>query len=305
MAAPAVSRTASATNDGTITTHGFHSKGMLVRSAGGVGGDGASGAGLIDGEGGNGGVPTVGGNATGTNNGIIDTFGDFASGMVVQSVGGGGGDGGGLSGVRWRWLGSVRQQWRRSDGTNTGTINTRGVGAIGMLVESIGGGGGDGGGAIGSIALGGDAGGGGNGGTATGHLGGTIHTGFDGSGDGAHGIIIQSVGGGGGNGGFAISGGPVVAVGVGGNGGTGGNGGVVDVQQAAAGPTVETQGTSAIGILAQSVGGGGGNGGGSYSVSAGVSVSIGGRVLPAAMAPRLPTMSVMQCNDPRDRFSRA
>ncbi|MEP9386446.1 autotransporter outer membrane beta-barrel domain-containing protein [Mesorhizobium sp. KR9-304] len=271
--------TASATNAGTIVTHGVHSKGMLVRSAGGVGGDGASGAGLIDGEGGNGGVPTVGGNATGTNSGTIDTFGDFANGMVVQSIGGGGGDGGGAFGVfGGGGSGAAGNNGAAATGTNTGTISTRGTGAIGMLVESIGGGGGDGGGAIGSRALGGDGGGGGNGATATGHLGGTIRTGFDDNGgDGAHGIVIQSIGGGGGNGGFAISGGPVVAVGVGGNGATGGNGGTVDVQQAASGPIVETKGTSAIGILAQSVGGGGGNGGGSYSVSAGVSVSIGGK----------------------------
>ncbi|WP_281405355.1 autotransporter outer membrane beta-barrel domain-containing protein [Mesorhizobium sp. B2-3-12] len=272
---------ASATNDGDVTTIGNFSTGMLVRSAGASGGSGGSAGGIIPGiiaSGGNGGPATIGGTATGTNNGKIETSGDHASGMVVQSVGGGGGDGGGAFGLfGGGGAGKGGNNGGTVTGTNTGTIITRGVGSIGMLVESVGGGGGDGGGAIGSIALGGSGGGGGKGGDVFADIGGSITTGADGSGDGAHGIVIQSVGGGGGNGGFAIGVGPVAAVGVGGSGGAASNGGNVNVQQAAAGPTVETSGTSAIGILTQSVGGGGGNGGGAYTVSGAVSVSVGGK----------------------------
>ncbi|RUZ58826.1 autotransporter outer membrane beta-barrel domain-containing protein, partial [Mesorhizobium sp. M7A.F.Ca.US.003.02.2.1] len=77
----------------------------------------------------------------------------------------------------------------------------------------------------------------------------------------AHGILIQSVGGGGGNGGDAIGVAPAISVAIGGGGGTGGKGGVVNVNQAGNGVTVETNGRSASGIIAQSVGGGGGIGG--------------------------------------------
>ncbi|WP_292856757.1 autotransporter outer membrane beta-barrel domain-containing protein [Mesorhizobium sp.] len=272
---------AEATNDGNVTTIGNFSTGMLIRSAGAAGGSGGSAGGIIPGiiaSGGNGGPATIGGSATGTNNGRIETSGDHASGMVVQSVGGGGGDGGGAFGLfGGGGAGKDGNNGGTVTGTNTGTIITNGVGSIGMLVESVGGGGGDGGGAIGSIALGGSGGGGGKGGDVFGNIGGSITTGADGSGNGAHGIVIQSVGGGGGNGGFAIGVGPVAAVGVGGSGGAASNGGNVNVQQAAAGPTVETSGTSAIGILTQSVGGGGGNGGGAYTVSGAVSVSVGGK----------------------------
>ncbi|WP_281405606.1 autotransporter outer membrane beta-barrel domain-containing protein [Mesorhizobium sp. B2-4-3] len=107
-------------------------------------------------------------------------------------------------------------------------------------------------------------------------MGGIIITGNDGSGDGAHGVLAQSVGGGGGNGGFALSAGLIASVAIGGGGGTGGNGGIVNVNQAGAGATVSTHGSSAIGILAQSVGGGGGNGGGSLAIGGIVSVSVGG-----------------------------
>ena len=85
-------------------------------------------------------------------------------------------------------------------------------------------------------------------------------------------IFAQSVGGGGGNGGSTMGGhgltAPTVAVALGGTGGTGGVGGEVDVTSSA---TVETEGDSSTGILAQSVGGGGGTGG--YSITGGAKVS--------------------------------
>ena len=144
-----------------------------------------------------------------------------------------------------------------------------------MLVESVGGGGGDGGGAAGVFSLGGDGAGGGDGGIARGFLSGTIRTGVDGSGDGAIGVLIQSVGGGGGNGGFAGGIALPVSVAIGGKGAEGGNGGDVFVRNAdVPGLVVSTGGVSATGILAQSVGGGGGDGGGAFSAGL-VSVSVG------------------------------
>ncbi len=268
---------AEATNAGDISTQGAFSKGMLVRAAGGVAGDGAGGYGILSGQGGNGGQPTIGGSATGSNSGHITTTGNYASGMVVQSVGGGGGDGGNSFGV-WGGggAGTNGNDGATATGTNTGDIKTSGVGAIGMLVESIGGGGGDGGGAVGVVSVGGTAGGGGKGGTVNANVGGTISTGVNQRADGAHGVLAQSIGGGGGNGGFALSAGANIAVAVGGGGGTGGNGGAVNVNQAGNGAVVSTNGNSAIGILAQSVGGGGGNGGGSFAAGTIASVAIGG-----------------------------
>ncbi len=265
-------------NGGTVNTIGAFAYGILARAAGGVAGNGESGTGIIVGSGGNGGPATVGGTAIGNNSGTVTTGGDYASGMVVQSVGGGGGSGGAGFGLfGGGGSGAAGNDGRDATGTNTGTITTHGVKAIGMLVESVGGGGGDGGGAAGIISLGGDGAGGGIGGTARGNLAGTIETGADGSGDGATGILIQSVGGGGGNGGFAGSALSPVNISIGGNGGGGGTGGKVIVRDVnGSGPVVRTNGFSATGILAQSVGGGGGNGGGAVGAGT-VSIVVGGK----------------------------
>ncbi|WP_378942151.1 autotransporter outer membrane beta-barrel domain-containing protein [Mesorhizobium sp. ANAO-SY3R2] len=272
--------TAIAINAGNIDTHNDLAKGILVRSAGGSGGDGKDGEGIFGGTGGNGGLPTIGGTAEGSNSGNIVTHGNYASGMVIQSVGGGGGDGGGAFGFfGGGGAGADGNNGGNATGTNTGTITTHGVGAIGMLVESVGGGGGDGGGAVGIVSIGGSGAGGGNGGLATAHLGGSIVTGANGGGDGAHGVLVQSVGGGGGNGGYALAAGNIAAVAIGGSGGTGGDGNLVTVDQAGSEVRVSTSGRSAIGILAQSVGGGGGNGGGAFAVGGATSiasVAVGG-----------------------------
>jgi hypothetical protein len=271
--------TAFGENRGFIETQDDFAKGILVRSAGGVAGDGASGGGLIAGGGGNGGLPTVGGNATGVNSGIIITNGNFSHGMLVQSIGGGGGDGGGAFGIfGGGGAGVAGNDGGTASGRNDGSISTRGQGAIGMLVESIGGGGGDGGGSVGAIALGGAGDGGGDGGAANGYLGGTILTGIDGNGDGAYGVLIQSVGGGGGNGGYAVSV-PVLpaSVAVGGTAGSGSIGGTVTVRQSNTPARVETNGMGAIGIVAQSVGGGGGSGGSATAINPVAAIGIGGR----------------------------
>jgi hypothetical protein len=80
--------------------------------------------------------------------------------------------------------------------------------------------------------------------------GGSIWTG----GDNSHGILAQSIGGGGGNGGFSVAGSAItspVKVSIGGNGGPGGSGGQVHV---ASGSDIETEGSDAHGIAAQSIG---------------------------------------------------
>ncbi len=271
---------ASGSNAGSVTTSGDFSYGMLVRSAGGRGGDGNTSTSIFAGTGSNGGAATRGGAATGANSGSIITHGASASGMVVQSIGGAGGDGGGGFSLAFAGGGSATDG---NDGgnvtaTNTGTITTQGANAVGMLIESIGGGGGNGGGA-GSlfVSTGGRGDGGGDGGTVTANIGGEIRTGVDADGgDGAIGVLAQSIGGGGGNGGYAVAVGGPASVAVGGSGATGGAGRNVTANQAGSGVVVSTKGSSATGMLIQSVGGGGGNGGGAIAGGAIASVAIGG-----------------------------
>ncbi|MFA6154125.1 autotransporter outer membrane beta-barrel domain-containing protein [Mesorhizobium sp.] len=273
--------TATGSNAGSVTTSGSFSYGMLVRSSGGKGGDGNSTSTLFAGSGSNGGTATQGGSASGDNSGSITTNGDSASGLVVQSIGGAGGDGGGAFGLFYAGGGSGENgnNGGQVTATNTGKITTSGSNAIGMLVESIGGGGGNGGGA-GSVfvSTGGRGDGGGNAENVIVGVGGEIRTGGDNNGgDGSIGVLAQSVGGGGGNGGYAVAvGSSVAAVAVGGGGGTAGNGLSVTANQAGAGVIVSTNGRSAIGMLVQSVGGGGGNGGGAIAAGGIASVAVGG-----------------------------
>ncbi|MGH6760895.1 MAG: hypothetical protein ACRECW_04805 [Phyllobacterium sp.] len=179
---------------------------------------------------------TVGNNATTKSN--ITTYGDHASGALVQSIGGGGGNAG---------IGSA----------NANSIGTKSTKSISITTGSDGGTGGDGGAA-----------------TATINADGVIQT----SGVGSNGLLVQSIGGGGGvasGGSFDASGllswakeaskvqvTPTISltptVNVGRTGGSGGNGGTVIVNHAG---SITTTSASAAGIIAQSVGGGGGVGG--------------------------------------------
>ena len=102
---------------------------------------------------------------------------------------------------------------------------------------------------------------GGSGGAVTAAVEGIIFT----VGNGANGVLAQSVGGGGGNGAINIAGtisgagvgNGAVTVGLGGDGDLGGTGGAVTLDLE--GP-VTTYGDRARGAVAQSIGGGGGNG---------------------------------------------
>ena len=169
--------------------------------------------------------------------GDIHTIGMFADGILAQSIGGGGGNGGlAVSGV----FGLGGEE------TNV-NIN---------------------------VAVGGSGGAGSTGGDV--HVlndGDGILT----EGDNAAGILVQSIGGGGGNGGDAVSAAMgitkvaadeahtlQVEVSIGGSGGSGNHGGAVEVDNRGG---IVTLGASSYGIFAQSVGGGGGIGGRANSLN--------------------------------------
>lgn len=278
-----------------VTTSGFAAAGIVAQAIGGSGGNGAAAGGAFSQKAGNGAAGGSGnlvqvwlGDPAGT--GLVQTTGDDSTGVVGQSIGGGGGYGGSVSGGAL--IGSVTIGGKGETGGNGGVVDvenghleggifpsdeggvviaTTGVRSAALVAQSIGGGGGLGGSAqnavIGPIALdytvGGTGGTGGNAGVA-----GTLQvTGFNlgllsTTGDHSAGMVAQAVGGGGGNGGSATSlTGSAIAnvnVTVGGNGGSGGSAGDVVATNAA---QILTGGADSWGVLAQSVGGGGGNGG--------------------------------------------
>jgi hypothetical protein len=306
----------SVTSNGKITTRADSSIGILAQSVGGGGGAGGFSIGVGGSMKGDAAADSVGGKGAAAGNGDevrvavnadIDTYGSLSHGVLAQSVGGGGGFGGFSLGVGASLQADSAVKSVGGEGSAGGfgsyveviigsmnalgvpTIHTRGNGAIGVLAQSVGGGGGTGGFAGGlSIAVDGGAEnevGGGNGGVAS--NGGAVRVDNYGTiitdGVNAAGILAQSVGGSGGNGGFSIAGaydtgGDGAKDSVGGNAGTGGDGGKVDVLNAG---TITTNGRFSHGIIAQSIGGGGGNGGFSIAGtvsggSSGLTGSVGG-----------------------------
>jgi len=226
--------------------------------------------------------------------GIINTYGYKSSGIVSQSIGGGGGNGGyavsvnvGNAFAAAFALGGKGGGGNSAGNTSlyfgdaTSSITTRGDEANGIFAQSLGGGGGTGGFAVAatgsfgfsaSISLGGSGGTGGSAGTVTvgsaaNPLLGSITTG----GRRAYGIFAESVGGGGGSGGLSISGSAGVtgvSFAMGGSGAGGGHGSTVNVTS---GSAIETSGPDAHGLFAQSVGGGGGSGG--FAIGAGIATT--------------------------------
>ncbi|PLR22948.1 hypothetical protein SGCZBJ_16465 [Caulobacter zeae] len=316
---------------GTTATRGSHSDAIIAQSVGGGGGSGgfsvaggialsANGAGTVSvavgGSGGKGGDADI--VTLRVNDGVADPLGDLiaavtlgegARAIVAQSVGGGGGSGGfsiaggfsaaksgaGNIGVGVGGGGEKGGDGKAVTGMITGDVGTKGADASGVLVQSVGGGGGSGGfnvtggisaskSAAGNIlvGVGGFGGTGGGAGKVDGGVTGDIVT----EGDRAFGVSYQSLGGGGGAGAFNITGGVSLAasgggtgtlgVGVGGFGGDGGKAGEVD---AFLNGDVWTKGDDAHGVLLQSVGGGGGSGGfnitGLVSASQGANGAIG------------------------------
>jgi hypothetical protein len=302
-------------NFGSISTLGDNSYGVLAQSVSGSGGVGGSSQSfVVPSLGGDGAFATNGGDVEFDHNGTITTAGQGSHGAVIQTIGGGGGDGGsatgivsiGGSGTGGGAGGSITSELFQSNITTTGTQ------AIGYLGQSIGGGGGNGGDAVAvspgfAVSLGGTAGAGGNGGNIDLLSSGNISTGGGvvvvpdqdnpgetltlASGSRSSGIVLQSVGGGGGNGGSAYSlsvgAGLSVAAALGGSGGNGGHGGDVTLTTEGGSirtgqydlsklTTANTLPTDAIGILAQSIGGGGGNGGGSFAEALAIAIPIPG-----------------------------
>ena len=204
----------------------------------------------------------------------IITSGASACGIFANNRGGNGGRGQNVVG----WLGVAFGGNGGGGGaggpvtvTSDGSIRTDGEDAFGIFAESRGGIGGDGGWA-GTLAYGdgGDGGRGGTGGAVTILSDSSIRT----IGKSADGIVGQSLGGAGGDGGWGGA-----TVGSGGGALGSGPGGAVVVTSAG---DIETYGTDADGIFAQSVGGfggGGGTGGGAVAWgSSGNSVGNGGAV---------------------------
>ena len=254
-------------SSGTINTFGDFSHGIFAQSVGGSGGSAGTGGNLLvtllgsADNGGNGGAVDV------INNGQIVTAGRFSRGMFAQSIGGGGGSGGGGGGlISIGGAGSGGGSAGRVQAFNnaSGVISTFGQGSDGIFVQSVGGSAGAASGSGGLVAIGGSGGRAGNGGEVVARNFGSIIT----RGEGARGIVAQSVGGGGGDGGNT---GGLIAIG--GRGGAGGNGGIVRVTQ---GGSITTEGDDAAAVFTQSVGGGGGNGGSGSAGGPFVSVAIGG-----------------------------
>jgi hypothetical protein len=246
---------------GRIITTGDNAIGIYVQSIGGGGGNAGSSYGVV----GDAGSAAFGGNAhnaTAINNAYVATSGAAAHGVMAQSVGGTGGNGGDVANLTGIGGGaSGGGDGATAIATNSGTIITPGLGSVGLYAQSVGGGGGDGGSGGGITSVGGDGGAGGNGktATATNAAGGDIYT----TGSLSYGMLAQSIGGGGGNGGSSDG-----VSSIGGGGTSGGMGGHATANNSG---SIETEGTSATAMIVQSIGGGGGAGG-----QAGGVVAIGG-----------------------------
>lgn len=281
-------------NQGTISTSGDGSVGLLAQSIGGGGGHAANSSGLFVALGGQGGSGGSGGAVSAAfQSGSFATTGDFASGAVLQSIGGGGGNGGfgkavgifvGVSiGGTGGSGGAGSAVTVESANGVTYSATTTGNQSHGLMLQSIGGGGGMGGhaysasgGAVfaGAVSIGGNGAVGGDGGAVSVCAGSTSSPSCANSswkirtaGNDAFGLLMQSIGGGGGYGGgavaeaYSVSGGDVpaisVSIGVGGSGAIGANGGSVS---ASGDFTINTVGTGSHAVFAQSIGGGGGVG---------------------------------------------
>ncbi|WP_436158520.1 hypothetical protein [Mesorhizobium sp. LjRoot246] len=313
--------------DAPITTHGGDATGVLAQSIGGGGGLAGSagadasadspvdtvgnarqaGSNLAAAKSGDtpiqatytqtiGGVGGTGGNGstvTANLNAAITTAGDWANGVVAQSIGGGGGKGGSAAATGTGGIPAITVNADVAIGGNGGSggagdqvsinlgegssIGTAGFGATGLIGQSIGGGGGIG--ADGSdaaagtlsvgLAFGGKGGQGGSGGPVTlAYVDSTIVT----TGAAADGVELQSIAGGGGIAGAGSSlffssadkwlqpG--ALALAAGGGSASSGYGGTVTFapQQGVDTPllSILTTGNDAFGILAQSISGGGG-----------------------------------------------
>ena len=259
----------------TISTQGANAFGIIAQSRGEDGGAGGTShstkaVGANGGNGGSSGAVSV----TLDANSSISTQGQNAVGILAQSTSGAGGDGGNANGEfgGHGGVGGAGGNAGAVNVTNHGSISTLGAEGVGILAQSLAGAGGTGASDYGIITSKGGT--GGSAGTA-----GVVSVTHDGQittgGDLGLGILAQSISGSGGAGGSA--GGLVVAI--------GGSDSATTIRSDAnsvniyASPSgsISTTGVSAIGVLAQSVGGGGGTGGASNAaVSVGATGGEGG-----------------------------
>ena len=287
------------TNTGDVGTNGNMAAGAVVQSIGGGGGNAILAFGVVTGTplgiqlnaGGSEGAVGNGGTVDlPTFSGMVQTSGALAPGLLAQSIGGGGGYVGfttptgtsvGANGVSFDVGGTGGAGGAALSVTFNATqqISTTGVGAAGLVGQSIGGGGGfagfwSGGSqnpAVSASILGASGGAGGNGGAVNLGAVGSVFT----TGTGAIGTLAQSIGGGGGiveAFGVGSSAGLVIGAGAGAH----GNGDAVTVTT----NVVSTTGDGAHAVVAQSIGGGGGvqmtfNSAGALVTSA-VSGGVGG-----------------------------
>jgi hypothetical protein len=317
-----------------VTTSGQHSYGLAFQSIGGGGGTGGAGQSQVAGVGitvsvavgGSGGDGGAGGalNVNLDKNSSITTTGLDAHGVLLQSISGGGGAGGAATGssynigadpeVPLKFTFSAAVGGSGASGpaggninvTNHGSISTSGAGSYGLVLQSIGGGGGHGAdstagsnswGDFGTnpnlqftatMGLGGTGGGGGAGGQITLINSGMIYT----AGHNSIGLLAHSIGGGGGTAGTgnaystsrwvgnntgdnqASTTSITANIGAGGSGGSASPGGVVTVDLTnGVGSNFTTIGSGSSGVVVQSIGGGGGVAG-----DAGTQAINGGKV---------------------------
>ncbi|WP_127092203.1 autotransporter outer membrane beta-barrel domain-containing protein [Aquabacter cavernae] len=302
-------------NSGSVSTEGAGAVGILAQSIGGGGGLGAiANTGTTTNTmlklGGNGSVQGSGGTVSVAlaENASVTTLGAGAAGVIIQSIGGGGGFGGSNpDGVITSRLGGTLTRPTVSNGTTTvvreelrgnggrsevhfgrnASVTTYGAGAVGVLVQSIGGGGGFSGygGTGSSTILGGAMGYYGNGGPSlnVSGNGGAINVNFQHdakiqtAGTDAPALLLQSIGGGGG-----LGSGKLHVYGV--NDETSsmrntyrnvaaslGTGGDITVKTRDFGHlSIQTTGARSHGIVAQSLSGGGG-----YSLGASIPLAKG------------------------------
>ena len=274
------------TSASRIYTKGDDATGILAQSIGAGGGvtgvningdmSGGSSTSVLLGAAGTG--SGKGYSASVVNNGLINTKGNRASGIIAQSIGGGGGIGWvGVTGSVQSNDASLTLGGRGSSGDgdsvsvmNNGNISVAGLGSCGILAQSIGGGGGLGSNdalaSTSGITIGGSTSTSGDGRPVAV----TNHNPITTSGDGSYGIIAQSIGGGGGfaseSDAFVVSGIQTTMPEV--DGSNTGDGDTVTIDNSG---QISTSGSGACGIVAQSIGGGGG-----LNAASGAAGSAGG-----------------------------
>lgn len=257
-----------------LRTKGSDSIGILAQSLGGMGGNGGGGDSMFSSHGGDAGSGGVGSRVTAALREVdISTTGDGAFGFVAQSIGGGGGYAGGTTAL-FSSVGGQGGPGGSSDTVelrvNDSRVRVIGDNADGVLLQSIGGGGGIGATSSSMVSIGGRGGAGGDGGRVT-LLANKLFASTEGQN--SAGIQLSSIGGGGGN---ASNASGMFAIGA--DGGGGGNGGAVwfNEQPQNSAPQdsfatnevkVQTRGNHSDGVLLQSIGGGGGKGGSSMEIN--------------------------------------